>query len=161
MLKIVKLGSKVTDTATGLDGTVTHVYIDVDHRQRYAFQPFGLNPKTLQPLAPIWLASDRFKQKDLKCESVEMPLETLGTTATDMASGFTGTVVNITMHISGCVHLTIQPAGRLPETGNIVDSAEFDIRRLTGPAIPKMNEAERKADQAARPSPSFIKRSLR
>jgi hypothetical protein len=154
MIKIIKLGSVTKDTATGLMGMVTHAYMELDRRLQYAFQPRGLNPETGQPVDRVWVVPDRLDMDGVAFDAVAFPIEVLGTEVTDTASGFKGIAIGINMHISGCVHVAVQPKGTLAKTGAAVASMDFDIRRLKGKAIPVLTEDERSSDQAARPSPA-------
>lgn len=149
---IIKLGSVVRDRATGLSGMFTHLQVELDGREFYNFQPKGLNPEDGQPVKRAWLVPERVKGA-IKHVSVDLPLEVLGSQVEDEASGFAGMVTALTLHISGCVHVHVQPKGILPKTGATIEPHDFDIRRLKGSAIKAMTEAERDASQAARPSP--------
>ncbi len=159
MINVIKLGTEATGIASGIKGMVTHLFMDIDQRVRYYFQPRGLSPETGQPIPGAWVPANRLSVYNDQscCENVRLPVEALGTIATDTASGFTGMVISVTLHISGCVHLLLQPAKTLEKTGAAVESCDFDIRRLTGKAIPKLTEAERQADQTAKPSPCLVK----
>ena len=149
-----KLGTIVSDSVTGLTGMLTHLGVEGESRI-YLFQPRGLNPKTQEPVSELWIAPDRV------VDGIEVPvtpqlaeaLQVLGTEVEDHASGFKGIAVAAVLHISGCVHLAVQPPGVLPETGTAIRRQDFDIRRLKGEAIKVMSEAERERDQVERPSP--------
>lgn len=149
------LGSIVTDTATGNDGMVTHLQIEMGGARFYSFQPRGLNPETGSPVESTWVVPDRLTGGDDEPEP-ELPLNVLGTLVTDEASGFSGIATGICLHISGCVHVTVQPRGKLTKTGAAPRSESFDIRRLVGDSIKRMTKQQRAADQAARPSPVFV-----
>ena len=150
-----KLGTMVKDSVTGLNGMLTHLQVEGDSWS-YLFQPRGLSPKTGEPVEPVWIAADRI------CNGVEIEvtpelsgaLNALGTEVEDQASGFKGIAVAAVFHISGCVHLDIQPRGVVAETGKTVARCNFDVRRLKGKSIKAMSEAERNEDQSARPSPA-------
>lgn len=147
------LNVDVTDTATGLTGRLVHLNIETGDQRYYNFQPRGLNPETGQPAKRIWLAPARIK--DLPPPVVtELPVEVLGTKVTDDASGFTGKAVAITLHPSGCVHVLIQPSGALAKTGDAIESCDFDIRRVSGPAIPKLTDDQLAESERRHPSPS-------
>ena len=134
---------------------ITHANVDCDHQLHYGFQPRGLNALTNQPLDIVWIPGSRIKN-GIK-EYVDMPTNILGTKAEDKASGFKGTIVNITLHTSGCIHAMIQPPG-ITKTGAMIEAADFDIRRLVGPSIPKLTEKEIKEDEKKRPSPIHVGR---
>lgn len=152
---IFKLGSVVRDKATGATGTLTHVCIGLDYRVQYAFQPKGLNPETGQPIRGIWITSSRIVSisKPPEASKVPLPVHVLGTKVEDKASGFNGMAISLTLHTNGCVHVEVQPSGYNRSTNATIDPCEFDIRRLTGPAIKKMSDEELEEDQKARPSP--------
>lgn len=149
------LGSIVTDSATGNVGMVTHMQVEIGGARWYAFQPRGLNPETGSPVDSCWVVAERLVGGEDEPEP-PMPLNVLGTMVTDEASGFTGIATGICLHISGCVHVSVQPRGKLAKTGAAPKSESFDIRRLVGPAIKPMTKQERAADQLVRPSPIAI-----
>jgi hypothetical protein len=151
---IFKLGSAVRDKATGATGTLTHVCIGLDYRTQYAFQPKGLNPETGQPIRGIWISPQRIVTFGKpEASQVPLPLHVLGTKVEDTASGFNGMAISLTLHTNGCVHVEVQPSGCVRSSNATIDPLDVDIRRLTGPAIKKMNDEELEADQKARPSP--------
>jgi hypothetical protein len=150
---IIKLGTKVTDLPTGQTGLITHLHIEQDGRLQYLLQPNGLNPKDGQPVKRIWTVPERLKGATAD-HRVELPLEVLGTKVKDTASGFSGIATAIQLHISGCLHVVVQPQGVLKESGERIEPFDFDIRRLEGKAIKQMTEEERDRDQVKRPSPS-------
>jgi hypothetical protein len=154
-MKIIKLGTKTRDKATGLKGMLTHYQVEMDHRAFYLFQPEGLNPEDGQPVKRLWLVPERLVDQ-VATQEVELPLAVLGTEVRDAASGFEGTAIALCLHISGCVHVGVQPKGALRKTGGAVDNCDFDIRRLEGKAIKKITEAQRDTDQKQKPSPSSV-----
>ena len=160
-MKALKLGTIVTDTASGMDGMLLHHVINQGGSAFYNFQPRGLSPETGAPIKSTWLVPDRIKGGIV--EDVDFPLEILGTKAADKASGFSGAIVSVTRHISGCFHACLQPYGRLEKTGGMIESEDFDLRRLKGAAIKEMSDSERAADQKKKPSPasygSFLPKS--
>jgi len=154
---MIKLGSVVTESATGLTGMVTHLQIEMD-RQRYVlFQPRGLNPETGKPVNSMWVVESRLSGGQMIPEP-DLPVGVLGTDVEDSASGFAGVATSIVLHISGCVHVCVQPKGKLEKTGAAVEAHDFDIRRLTGPAIKVMSDSEREVDQREKPSPGPVDR---
>lgn len=151
---IFKLGPPVTDTATGLKGMLTVMHVDMDHSRTYNFQPKGLNPESGEPIDSIWLVGTRVKGGETVTEEeLNLPYSILGTEVTDKASGFTGTAVSLVLHISGCVHVNVQPDTKLKASGSLPKACNFDIRRLEGPALRKLTEQQIKKDREARPSP--------
>lgn len=154
-MKIIPLGTIVMDSATGRKGMLTHLQVEQDGRQHYyAFQPNGLHAETGQPIISIWLLADRVSYRGA-WEDVDLPLSALGSKATDEASGFTGTIISLTLHLSGCVHVMIQPTGKL-NTGDIIAAADFDIRRLSGKAIAALSKEQRSSSEKATPSPAPV-----
>lgn len=150
-IKLAKLGSMTSDTATGMLGMLTHMNIGLDRTPVYIFQPNAISKETGHPVASFWLAAGR-----LECTllvDVDLPLEVLGTEVRDNASGFRGMAIGVTMHINGCVHIEIQAEGT-KKTGDKIDLLELDIRRLSGEAIKKMTEAEQADDEKQNPSPA-------
>jgi hypothetical protein len=154
---MIKLGSQVTETATGLPGMVTQMQVEMNQQRYYLFQPRGLNPEDGTPVKRFWCVETRISGGEI-IPDVKMPVEVLGTEVEDTASGFAGVATAICLHISGCVHVTVQPKGKLAKTNAAVEAHDFDIRRLKGDAIKPMTETERQADQTAKPSPENITR---
>lgn len=157
-----KLGTIVTDGVTGLKGMLTHLQTEMNGDEFYAFQPKGLDKKTLLPLDSIWLVENRIEGG----QDVEMPIhiveqidDILGTEVEDKASGFGGTAICSTYHLNGCLHFDIQPKGTNPETGKIIDRVNFDVRRLRGPLI-KQEENEEESKKT-NPSPAAIRPYMR
>lgn len=151
---MIALGTIVRDTATGLKGMLTHYQIEMCDQRYYSFQPSGLNNKTGQPAKNYWIVEDRIAGGQHGVEP-DLPTQVIGTQATDLASGFSGTIISICLHISGCVHALVMPKGVL-KTGEAKDSCDFDLRRLAGPAITKLTEAARRLDEKKRPSPMRV-----
>jgi hypothetical protein len=153
-MKIIKPGSVVTDKGTGLKGMITHVVMEMGNTILYIFQPPGINPEDGQPVGRLWVVAGRLEGGEM----IDLPdfidLSILGTEATDEASGFSGIITNLTLHISGCVHAAVQPQKKHPKNGGRIDACDFDLRRLTGPKLKKLTESEREKSQRERPSPS-------
>lgn len=136
---------------------VTHLQIEMNGQRYLNFQPRGLNPETGLPMKRMWVVETRISGGEIVDEP-NLPINVLGTEVEDEASGFKGTATAIQLHISGCVHVSVQPSGKLPKTGETIDACDFDIRRLKGDAIPKMSEPQRDKDQAEKPSPANSER---
>lgn len=151
-MEIIKLGSMVVDRITGMKGMVTKLDFQPDGFMYYVFQPRGLSPDNGLPVDGFWGTPGRFEGGE-RVAAPEIPLGILGTKVEDMATGFQGKVVSLTLHMSGCLHASVQPAGKCAKTGGAFPAGEFDLRRLKGPAIPVMTDAERAADQREKPSP--------
>src|SRR5688500_19852919 len=115
---MLKLGTMVKDHVTGLKGMLTHANYEGGNYM-YAFQPHGLNPKTQEPVDGCWIASDRIRGGvDIPTPAqFEDAISVLGSEVEDQGSGFKGIAVAAIMHISGCVHVDIQPPGVVKETG--------------------------------------------
>jgi hypothetical protein len=155
-MKIIKLGSKVRDLATGLRGTVTLLQIGLDLSHLYLVQPKGLDPADQRPLKQVWLAAERlegFGEHKIELVDCEIPIEVLGTQVEDTYTGFAGMAINLLVHVSGCTHVEIQPRGTLEKTGQAILPLDFDIRRLKGKAIPPMLVEVRERDAKKKPSP--------
>lgn len=151
-----KLGTVVRDSVTGLKGMLTHLQLEGDGPM-YLFQPHGLNPKTQEPVDEFWIAPNRV----LKGQQIREPYlarDVLGTEVEDAGSGFKGIAVAVVLHINGCIHIDVQPPGRVAETGARIKRHNFDIRRLKGNAIKPMSEVERAVDEQRRPSPAAFVR---
>ena len=56
--------------------------------------------------------------------------ELMGKTVTDKITGFKGVVTSYTYHMTGCNQCIVAPPVD-PKTGEIKDSAWFDVQRLT------------------------------
>lgn len=152
-----KLGTMVKDSVTGLKGMLTHAQYEGGN-YNYAFQPHGLNPKTQEPVDGMWIAPDRVSGGvEISVPSqFDDAISVLGSEVEDQGSGFKGIAVAAILHISGCVHIDIQPSGVVKETGETIKRHNFDIRRLKGKAIKALSEAERERDQVQRPSPAAM-----
>jgi hypothetical protein len=149
---MIELGSYVTDEATGLDGMVVNLQIEMDLSEFYYFQPRGLNPKSLQPTEGMWLVEKRLSGGK-RIASPDLPTHVLGTLVEDDASGFKGIAVSMVYHINGCVHFNVQAKG-LQDTGAPIQTCNFDIRRLKGRLILPMTKEEQKKDEVKNPSPA-------
>lgn len=121
-------------------------------QQYYLLQPHGLNPKTGEPLKQFWVDEPRI-QGGVDVDLPEYwPFQVLGTQVEDEASGFNGMAISMTLHISGCIHLSVLPSGST-ETGDVINADNFDIRRCSGKALKKLSEVERAESQKQKPSP--------
>lgn len=149
---MIELGQFCIDKATGIEGMVTHLQVEMDGSEYLKFQPRGLNPKTGQPVDAMWLVEARLEGGN-RIDHPDLPTHVLGTIVTDEASGFTGMAIALVYHINGCVHFNVQSKGQ-QDSGAPIEAANFDIRRLKGDAIKPMTKAEQKKDEKERPSPS-------
>jgi len=150
--QMIELGSIVFEKATGSKGMVTHMQVEINNNRLYLFQPQGINPETGHPVKKIWVVEERL-EGGTRIPEPDLPLNVLGTQVTDIATGFTGTAVSLCLHISGCVHVDVQPSGKLEKTGAAIEFCDFDIRRLKGDAIPVLTKEEIQASQKEKPSP--------
>ncbi len=117
----------------------------------YGFQPEGLNLKTHQPLPIYWTDPKRLEGAEER--DVDLPTHVLGTQVQDKATGFNGMAIIMYVHINGCIHIAVKPEGSIEETGEAIAAAEFDIRRLEGPALEEQTEEQIQADIKQKPSP--------
>jgi hypothetical protein len=153
-LKIIKPGSFATYIPTGVYGMVTHSQILLGDVVMYIFQPNGLNAETGQPLKGLWAAKESFAGYEEMDLPSHVDLALLGSTAKDEASGFTGTIITLALHINGCVHAEVQPPGSNPKGGEKYDSCDFDLRRLSGEKIKPMTPEAKAVSEKDRPSPA-------
>lgn len=151
LVKLLELGTMVSDTVSGTKGMLTHLYLETGDQKRYIYQPRGLNPKDGKPVQSIFVDESRISGG--KYVEVELPTNALGTPGEDIATGFKGTIIGLTYHINGCTHVEIKPKGINKQTGATFDSHEFDIRRVKGKVIkPLAKKALKKSIQQS-PSP--------
>lgn len=149
-MKIFKLGVKVKDSATNLEGALMHYQL-MDGANWYNFQPSALNPETGEPAHCNWISEGRVQGG----EEVEfdLPVALLGTKAKDKITGFKGIVTSIILHINGCLHVEIQPEGKNAKTGAANKPHDFDIRTLEGPGFKVLSQKEIDASRKEKPSP--------
>jgi hypothetical protein len=150
-MKVLKTGIMVSDNIVGIGGMITHLVINIGGNKEYIFQPTGLHPDTKDPVEKIWLQEERISGGVF--EEIEVPMEIMGTKGTDIATGFTGKIIGFIYHLGGCLHVEIKPEGVSKKTGNSYPAHEFDIRRVTGPAIKEMSVTELDTDKVKNPSP--------
>ena len=148
-----KLGKKVTHVPSGLSGGLTHYTVSGtpdNHTGWYIFQPGLLDKETGQPLDKIVAAEGVIKGGEVD-NNIEIPVDILGSFAKDKITGFSGNVSELTVHINGCIHATVQPSG-VDINGKMRKSAEFDLRSLEGKMIPQMNEEQTLESKKKKPS---------
>jgi len=150
-MKIFKLGTMVKDIASGAVGMLTHCLINLDKQCTYIFQPKGLNPTNMKPVNVIVIEATRIT--GAITEDINIPLEILGKQGEDLASGFKGMIIGLTIHLNGCVHAEIKPKGTLKNTGETIEPVEFDIRRLKIPGVKILTDKELKQSTKKTPSP--------
>lgn len=149
-----KLGVMMKDKASGLKGCLVNMQVCGSGSVRnvfYNFQPAKLNEETGAPADLSWITADRVDGEE--CPDPELPLDALGTEAQDIITGFKGMVVALRLYMNGCVHLNILPSGSEPKTGKMMSEHNFDIRRLRGSKIPKLDEAGLIRSRKEKPSP--------
>lgn len=147
-----KLGTVITDKVTGLKGMLTQFDHRLGGQQYYLLQPRALNPEDGEPVRQIWVDEPRVDGGVDVSLPDYWPLDILGSQVEDEANGYNGMAISICVHISGCIHVNVQSKGQ-QKNGAAVDACNFDIRRLTGPAIKKLSEPEREQSQKEKPSP--------
>jgi hypothetical protein len=157
---MIKLGSIVTDVATGLKGMLILYQVSMDGSRQYVMQPEGLDRETCQPVKPIWLVPTRISGGEIIPEP-DLSTQILGTQVEDEATGFSGTAIDVLLFMSGCLHVTVQPKGKLDKTGASVQPHDFDILRLKGKAIVPMTEPQKEERKKEKPSPMGIERQDR
>lgn len=147
---IIKLGTTGIDSATGLTGMLTHCVFHMGEDIHYLFQPNGINPANGRPIRRITIEGYRFSPAIQ--QEIEVPREILGSMATDDASGASGIVTALVMHINGCIHACIQPPGKL-DTHEPFPEIDADLRQCSGEKIPVMDEKQKDESKLTRPSP--------
>lgn len=150
-MQMIKLGSRVTETSTGLKGMLVQYLVKLGGNRFYLFGPNGVNAESKVPIKPFWVAEEQIKGGEFVPEP-DMRQEILGSTVTDMASGYSGTALGLTLHISGCLHVCIQASGKT-EKGEVINDLNFDLRQCSDPRVPKWTEAEIEKDKRDKPSP--------
>jgi hypothetical protein len=151
-IRVLMLGTRCRDKASGLMGTLTHLVLNMGRQVAYVFQPRGLD-EDCQPMAHIALEEDRFEVVEDMFERIDVPTEVLGTQVVDEASGFTGMATRFVRHLNGCFHVEIQPAGVVPKTGKPIRCRDFDLRGCTGEMIKPLTQPELAESKKERPSP--------
>ena len=115
--------------ATGLCGTVVIRQIEMDGSVQALVKPKGVDPDTGEAVKGFWAVEKRLSGGEH--EDVNYPSEVLGTEVTDPVTGISGTAVALVYHLTGCLHVVIQPKGKT-KSGEPLKSFECDIRRLEG-----------------------------
>ncbi|GEM_PF-744323 len=151
---VLKLGSVCIDKATGLQGTVTHWFLDMGKQVAYLFEPYGINPEDGQPVKKFLVELERLVTTENQFEEVEVPFEIIGSIVKHKASGFTGMAIAFVRHTHGCFHVTVQPKGVLPRTNSPIKHAEFDLRECSGEKIEEMNAEQLQKSKEEQPSPT-------
>lgn len=153
---LISPGTKTTDAATGLEGMITHIVIDMSHTPKYAFQPYGVEPEHGKPHDSHWSAAARFP--DCTTQELDLPLDLLGKTATDDASGITGTVVSLVVHTMGCCHLVLQRPG-FDGKGKPFELHDQNMYLCSGEGVPKLTKEEVTEEIKKKPSPAPVSKS--
>lgn len=152
------LGQMTADKVTKTKGMITHLCVHMDLSQSYIYQPKGINPQTGLPVDHILINPLRFVNP--QTEVMDIPTELLGTKAEDIATGFKGTIICLTIHLNGCIHAEIKPEGVLKETKATIGTQELDIRRLKGDLLKPLAKKELKESIAKKPSPMpFVRKN--
>jgi hypothetical protein len=151
--KTIKLGTVCTDKATEEQGTLTHLVFYMGHGIEYLFQPTGLNSEDGHPVRKLQLEEARLLVFPQDYEEIDIPVDILGTTLRNKASGFEGMATHFIYHVNGCFHVAIQPKGRLPKTNAIIRFGEFDLRECTGEKLEELSAAKLAESRQQTPSP--------
>lgn len=151
-----ELGVLIKDSISGQQGMLTHFMVDIDRNRTYIFQPKRLNPTTGQPVDRIFITDSRIVGG--KNVVTYLPLEVLGESAEDTATGFKGKIVSVTLHINGCIHVEIKPNGYSKSTGATIDAAEFDIRRIKCRKLQLLTKKQIEKSKTEAPSPEPVLR---
>lgn len=147
-IKTYKLNSIIREITSGIEGSVIMIQISLGNLIHYRVQPKRLKDDgTIED--GIWVASPYAEGKEV--EEREVPTDILKTKVKDKLTGFKGMATAIVYHISGCQHIEITAPKTAKNKSQIYD---FSILRCEGPAIKKLNEAEKKIEMKVRPSPS-------
>jgi hypothetical protein len=147
---MLKLGTEVKDRASGLKGMLTHMVVAGDGSTTYLFQPKGLTENG-GPVDKFFLDESRI-EGGVEVEEPYLYRDILGTQVEDMASGYKGTAIELTLHVNGCVHIGVQAAGKAKNGGRVL-AYDFDVKQLKGKAIKPLSEAELVKEKKERPSP--------
>lgn len=153
-MKLLTLGEKVYDKATDQNGILTLCLINMDHKIQYAFQPARLNETTGKPVKTYWVSKAQIE--GYTETETELPLNVLGTSVRDKATGYEGTATEMMIHINGCVHFYVQSPKIMAESGETAEAIELDIRRLEGPEIQVMTKEELQESHKTKPSPEMM-----
>lgn len=147
-MQLLKLNTIVHDKIIDVDGTLTHSVINMDHHVNYIFQPKGIDEISKLPVDKMYVEAARIIGGEY--EEVEIPLNILGTEVEEIGSGFKGIITGIVIHLGNCIHAEVTPKGVLKTDRR---TAEIDLRRLVGDAIPKLTKEEVKDSEKKFPSP--------
>lgn len=144
IIRALKPGTRCRETATGLDGTVTHWICKVSQTIDYVFQPKGLNPEDHTPINRYRLELEQLDSiPEDSYKDFEVPVKILGSQVTDCVSGYTGTAVGFVLHLHGCFHVIIQAKGTVKDGGPI-QRIEADLRECEGEQITIWEEVQKK-----------------
>lgn len=149
---VLKLGTAVTDLATKTKGMLLHMQVEWGGSIFYNFQPRSLRKDDGMPVECHWIVNARISD-GVHVPTPDIPVAVLGTEVVDIATGFKGIAIAFTLHLNGCLHVSVQPQ-RKGENGERVKSADFDLRRMTGKYLPKMTEAEIEQADKRKPGPA-------
>lgn len=135
---------------------LTNLQIEMGSARFYRFQPRGLNQEDGSPSDACWMVAERFPDGEI-IPMPDVPLYIMGSQVRDLASGFAGIATALTMHLNGCIHVTIQPKGK-KKNGDMIQPVDFDIRRISGPSLKPMTEKELKKAVNEQPGPIAYRR---
>lgn len=149
-MKVLKLGTMLSDTITKTKGMLTHLIIHIGGNMEYIYQPHGLDPETMKPVETLWLQAERLIGG--LYEELDVPPDLLGTKAEDIATGFKGKIISLIYHLNGCLHVEIKPEGVSAKNATFA-SHEFDIRRVKGEKIKPLKAKALEKSIKETPSP--------
>jgi hypothetical protein len=148
-ISLPEIGVQCLDFVTDVSGMVIKNYIIGVEPENVlvisVFQPHGVNRKTARPLKSIKI--DPYRLRPLHWVQIDMPMDILGTEATDMSSGLKGTIVAIAQMPEKRVSVLIQPKGVRDEDWEVAPGIEVDIARCSGPVLDELRIARQVAEQ--------------
>lgn len=153
---MIKLGTQVTDTSTGQTGMLTLMQIELNNSRYYYFQPRAINKNDGLPSIGRWVV-DAPIEGGIEIPDIKLPEGILGSAATDSASGLTGKITAIRLHVNGCLHVSLQSDKVLESTGTVPDSFDVDMRRIVGEKVPILSEEQLIESKEKNPSPESVR----
>jgi hypothetical protein len=152
-VEVIKLGTAVTDRASGISGVITLASVDLGCAVRYYLQPRKSSLATGHPAPGLWLSPQRLSSDGrVPTVHLELPLGVLGNFVEDTLSEMKGMVIAIHVHLQGCVHVIIQPAGTTIDDVAI-GLYECDYRRIKD--VPGHPAADKPSPMPLHPVPSI------
>lgn len=143
--KVYQLNTPVKEYPTGTEGVLTHILIDTELVQTYIFQAAGIKEDTKLPHDPIYIEKGRIT--DATIVDVDLPTQVIKSKCKETNSGFKGTIIGLVIHLGNCVHVTVKHNKDIN-----VESKEFDMRRVTGEEVDKVNNPAVVVEEKKRPT---------